>query len=207
MNTVTVRDKVTGSEWHYDISDPEEWDFLSRTGEWEGDILILTLPQVAAIKRWDVSDIMNKVENAMDELGIPEIVMKLPKKQIEVVDWSACSDQDLQEHLTQYGGWKAYLDAQMSYLEAKKLVLERGFEEGMFRAMASLSAKIDGRKPAKDILHGEAIAKFPRLRDTKIELVEAEALYVRLSGVRNAFKSAYDSVSRVVALRSQMRMG
>ena len=50
-------------------------------------------------------------------------------------------------------------------------------------------------------MRGEAIASNSSLKRTRQELIEEEGMYVRLSGIRNAYKSMYDAVSRVVALR------
>ena len=96
------------------------------------------------------------------------------------------------------------LDPKLASVESRKSILEASFEEGLNRMLYILEEKYGDegrRRPNKESLRGEAIASNSSLKRTRQELIEEEGMYVRLSGIRNAYKSMYDAVSRVVALR------
>ena len=43
---------------------------------------------------------------------------------------------------------------------------------------------------------------YSSLKQLKQELIEQEAIHTKVAGLLNAYKAAYDSVSRIVTLRS-----
>ena len=44
--------------------------------------------------------------------------------------------------------------------------------------------------------------KYEQLKELRREVIEQEAIHSRLQGLLNAYKAAYDAVSRVVTLRT-----
>lgn len=193
----------------YDI-DPEEYDFIeSRATKDEYGNLILSMPLLASIKKFLPEDILQKVDIYIQEMNVPEIVMHNDRKpDIQFGDLNICTDKQLVEYLSIYGGYKAYLEAQLAYVESKRGVLTSGFEEGLAKMMWSLERgyeKEGKKKPNKESLHGEAVATNPTLRKIRQDLIETEALWTRVLGMRNSYRAAYEAVSRVVALRTNAK--
>ena len=107
--------------------------------------------------------------------------------------------------LVVYGGYKAYLEAQLADCDAKRSAIDAAFDEGLATAMYKLNTErevLGKRKPTKDEVRGEALDTYPQLRELRREGIEQNALYKKLAGLFNAYKAAYDAVSRVVTLRT-----
>ena len=58
------------------------------------------------------------------------------------------------------------------------------------------------KKATKDEVRGEALDTYDQLKELRREVIEQETIYKKLGGLLNTYKAAYDSVSRVVALRT-----
>ena len=58
------------------------------------------------------------------------------------------------------------------------------------------------KKPTREELRGEIISRFESLRELKRDLIEQQALLKKMSGLLNTYTTAYNTVSRIVALRT-----
>ena len=58
------------------------------------------------------------------------------------------------------------------------------------------------KKLTRDEVRGAALANYPQLRELSREIIEQEAVYLKMNGVLSAYTSAYHTVSRIVALRT-----
>lgn len=206
---VIVKDGTTGLEWIYDIQDATEFEFLTKRAKIdEAGNYILTMPEIASLKRWLPKEVLEKIDVQIDELGVPELVVNLEipaeKRKIEFSDINNHTNQQLEQYLTMYGGFKAYLETQLAYYEAKQGVLEATYEEALAKMLYTLSQKYE-KKPTKEVLHGEAIASSPQLKKLRQDLIEVEAMCRRVQGLRDSYRAVYDTVSRVVALRISSR--
>lgn len=205
QNQVYVRDDTYNLLWIYDV-DPNEWDFVrSAAKKDDNGNLILSLPLTAALRKWDANDILSKNEQYLNDMKIPKFVIDIKEgENFKLPELNNCTNEQLEELLSILGGWRSYLEAQLSYVQSKKSILEAGFEEGLAKTMAMVSKKYfesDVRRPLKETLRGEALSMNHMLRQTRLDLIETNALCIRLTGYRDSYRSMYDAVSRVVALR------
>ena len=149
--------------------------------------------------------VLRRVDSYFEQLELPQLEADLEApKIIAISDLDDCTNKDLENYLLLFGGFRSYLDTKLASVESRKTILEASFEEGLNRMLYILEEKYGDegrRRPNKESLRGEAIASNSSLKRTRQELIEEEGMYVRLSGIRNAYKSMYDAVSRVVALR------
>ncbi len=149
--------------------------------------------------------VLRRVDSYFEQLELPQLEADLEApKIIAISDLEDCTNKDLENYLLLFGGFRSYLDTKLASVESRKTILEASFEEGLNRMLYILEEKYGDegrRRPNKESLRGEAIASNSSLKRTRQELIEEEGMYVRLSGIRNAYKSMYDAVSRVVALR------
>lgn len=192
-----------GVEWSYRVDDdPEIYKIVKSKGTIdERGRLVLTLPLVAALKGWNFEVAIKKIEQEMKEINVPDIFVDIIEKgKITIPNFDKCTNLQLEEHLSLFGGYRAYLEAQLAYLESKRQVLDSSFEEGMSKSMFLLSQGRE-KKPLKEALHGEAIASNSLLRKTKQDLIELNGLHARVLGMRDAYKSLWDTVSRIMSLR------
>tara|TARA_R110000824_G_scaffold356114_2_gene543322 strand:+ start:222 stop:722 length:501 start_codon:yes stop_codon:yes gene_type:complete len=158
--------------------------------------------------KWDP---MKAVENAQKEiasLGFPAI------KELEApedLNWSEvhnASDKELAKYLVLYGGSTAYMEIVVSKDEAIIGVLEAVYNEGYSRAKYKLITEYEEagkKKPTNDQTHNEVVSRFRELREQQREIVSYQvALKIKDSHLK-AYSKMYDTVSRVVGLRTYGR--
>lgn len=143
---------------------------------------------------------------------IPQIELseEIKTKKIQLVDFSNISNAELEEYLSYFGSWKSYLDGIIGQLEANKDALDSSFEEGLIKKMFELARdRMDKgeRKYAKELLRGEALSTSKKLSLARKEVIELQKQVTKLSGYRNQMKSSYDTISRIVAIRTQAYEG
>ena len=205
---VIVKDKSSGLEWIYDV-EPEELDFLKEKGEWDDSgNLVLNSPLIAGIKGFSPDKTIESVEQEVIEMQVPALeidIDTIERPSLKLEDLNKSTNLELEEYLAMVGADRAYLEAQLSLVEARRGILESSFEEGLNKMYYTLEQKYrsaNGRKPVKESLRGEALASNPNLGNLRKELIQTDALYIRTLGLRNAYKIMWDTVSRVIALRT-----
>ena len=159
-----------------------------------------------------IDKISETVQEYLEKLNLPgsqvsPIVQNFKIDGIGVV--IDATDDQLSELLVFYGSWKAFLDATLSALEADKAILSETFTEGIFAGYYKLHKEYFSRhekQPIKDVVRGEILATNPTLNKVKKDLMTTEAKVIYLKGVRESYKTLYDTVSRVVALRLRGKM-
>ena len=160
-------------------------------------------------RRFSSEEILATAERYLRDVSVPNLNIEIAERQdIQLGDLNKATNEQLEEYLSVFGGYRAYLESQLSVIEARKGVLEAGFEEGLNKAFYYLSQKYAdhaGRKPTKEAMRGEAIAENPQLRKARQDLIEVGAIYTRVKGLRDAYLSAFTVVSRIVSLRSSSR--
>lgn len=205
-NQVVIKDNDFGITWIFDINDTVELEFLEKQGKRDeyGNI-VLSYPSIAALKRWTVEDAMKKAEDYTKELNVPKLSVNIiDDEPVKLSNLQNMTNSNLEELLSKFGGYRAYLETHVSYLTSKKGVLEATFEEGLAKMVFILSQKYDKRMQ-KEILHGEAIAINPQLKKIKQDLIETTAQLDQVAGLRDSFKVAFETVSRIVSLRISSR--
>ena len=146
------------------------------------------------------------------EYEVPQIELSeaIKTKKIELVDFSNLGNKELEEYLSYFGSWKSYLDGIIGQLEANKDALDSSFEEGLIKRMYELARdRMDKgeKKYPKELLRGEALSSSEPLSIVRKEVIELQKQVTRLSGYRNQMKSSYDTISRIVAIRTQAYEG
>ena len=104
-----------------------------------------------------------------------------------------------------YGGYKGYLETRVADIEAIVGVLDASFNESYHTALFKVTQEYDEqgkKKPTREELRGEILTKYETLRDLKKDLIGQQALLKKMQGLLNTYTTAYNTVSRVVALRT-----
>jgi hypothetical protein len=157
---------------------------------------------------WSPNTAIARVDAYISTLGIPEITISVDVDSIDLPDLSNAANDDLASMMSNFGGWRSYLEAKVSEAEAKKSVFESGIEEALAKAMAVIARRYQAegeKKPVKELLRVEAFDSNDSLKQAKIDLIEIEAVWIRLVGLRNQFKVYQETISRVIALRTAFR--
>ena len=157
------------------------------------------------VEKWTPMKALGKANRVIDELMVPPFKTDLSEQpNLEFSNLMNADAKTLEEVLKLYGGYKAYLESQLADCDAKRSALEAAFDEGLATAMYKLNSEREttSRKPTKDEVRGEALAKYSQLRELRREVIEQDSFHKKLSGLLNTYKAAYDAVSRVVALRT-----
>ena len=156
--------------------------------------------------KWTPMKALGRATRIVNELGIPTIKMTIEEsEELEFSDLMNADNTKLEHFLMFYGGYKAYLESQVADCDAKRSALEAAFDEGLATAMFKLNREresIGKKKATKDEVRCEALDTYDQLRELRREVIEQETIYKKLGGLLNTYKAAYDSVSRVVALRT-----
>ena len=148
-------------------------------------------------------DILEHIEEYIGGLSVPNFRINGDAEDFvfpEINDM--ISDEELSIYISKTGGYQAYLDTQLAVIEAKKQVIEATYEAAIGEAMYRVSEDYV-KKPTKELLRAEALAKDERLERTRAYIVELEGIARRISGLRDGFKTAFLAASRIVTIRSQ----
>tara|TARA_R110002020_G_scaffold340501_1_gene555355 strand:- start:600 stop:1118 length:519 start_codon:yes stop_codon:yes gene_type:complete len=156
--------------------------------------------------QWTPMKALGRAQRQLDDLSIP-IFGKDITKEYEL-NFSNLMNEDnrkLEEYLTAYGGYKAYLETQLADVSSKKNALEAAFDEGFATAIFRLAEEREEegkKKLTREEVRGAAMSKYEQLRELRREVIEQEIVHTRISGLLSAYKAAYDAVSRIVTLRT-----
>lgn len=205
-----LKDDFKGFEYIYDIPDDEVMAFLQKHGERdEMNNVVLSAPVIAALPRFSPESVIQQADEFVRKLSVPFIIVNsdsdMSLKEVDGTQLYKCTNDQLQEYLSLFGGYRAYLDAELAKVEARRKVLEMMFDEGLSKTLYELTMQYrqeDGRKPTKEALRGESLSKNNVLKRTRQEMIQSEALVIRIVGLRDSIKCLYDTVSRLVTLRA-----
>ena len=161
---------------------------------------------MADIQRWSPLTALANAETFITELSIPAIGKEVTKDySVDFTNLMNATNQQLEEFLTMFGGYKAYLENQLADVTATKTALEAAFNERYSTAIYTLAEDREqqGKKRlTREEVRGAAFSIYPGLIELRKQIIDQEAIYIRVSGLLNAYKSAYDAVSRIVTLRN-----
>ena len=156
--------------------------------------------------KWSPLMALQKADQYIEDIHIPS--MKINLEEREELDFSNLMNADskqLEVFLSVYGGYKAYLECQVADVEAKKMALESYFDEGYSKAIYRVNdeREVEGRKKlTKEEVRGAVLDRYTELWDLRQTLIEYETIYTKVKGLLIAYTSAFNAVSRVVALRT-----
>ena len=157
-------------------------------------------------EKWSPMKALGKVNKSVAELMIPPFQADLSEHPtLEFSNLMNADPRALEEFLVLYGGYKAYLESQLADIDSAKSALKAAFEEGFATAVYKISEdrEAEGKKKfTRDEIRGAATSLYPQLRHISREIIEQQALHTKISGLLNAYSSAYHTVSRIISLRT-----
>jgi len=115
------------------------------------------------------------------------------------------SNDGLQEYIVMYGGYRAYLEVELSDVQSQLKVLEGHFQElyNIYIFKLANQRETEGlKKLTREEIRGACMSQSTELNSLRKEILGEEAKSTRLGGLLNAYKAAYDAVSRIVTLRN-----
>lgn len=156
--------------------------------------------------KWSPFKALAKADAFVEELNIPPLSKEVTKEyNLDFTNLMNTDNKQLEEFLTMFGGYRAYLEYQLADITSKKGALEAAFDEGYSTAIYRLVEERETagkKKLTRDEVRGAALDKYQSLKELRREIIEQEAVHTKVAGLLNAYKAAYDAVSRVVTLRS-----
>ena len=155
---------------------------------------------------WTVNKALRNAEKEMDALNIPSFNMDLtPREDLDFSNLMNVENSQLEIFLTMYGGYKDYIETELADQEAIVGALEASFVEDYSIAHFKVGreyTELSMRKPTKEELRGEILTKFPDILAAKQKIIDEKVKLEKVSGLLNTYTTAYNTVSRVVALRT-----
>ena len=156
--------------------------------------------------RWTPMKALGKAQKQLDDLTVPSLGKEITKDyQLNFTDLMNEDNRKLEEYLTAYGGYKAYLETQLADITSKKNAIEAAFDEGYATAIFRLAEEREEegkKKLTREEVRGAAMSKYDQLKELRREVIEQEIVHTRVAGLLSAYKAAYDAVSRIVTLRT-----
>ena len=136
---------------------------------------------------------------------MPSFKKQDAREDLDFSNLSQYDNKELEDFLTMYGGYKAYMETKVSDVEATVGAYDAAFNEGYNTALYKVVKEYESeglKKPTREELRGEILTRFDSLREQKQELINQQAILKRMMGLLNTYTTAYNTVSRVVALRT-----
>jgi len=156
--------------------------------------------------QWTPIKALGRAQQQIDDLTIPPLGKEIIKEyQLNFTNLMNEDNRKLEEYLTAYGGYKAYLETQLADISSKKNALEAAFDEGYATAIFRLAEEREEegkKKLTREEVRGAAMSKYDQLKELRREVIEQDIVHTRVAGLLSAYKAAYDAVSRIVTLRT-----
>jgi len=155
---------------------------------------------------WNPIKALVNAQRSVDELNVPPFQTNLTEREdLEFANLMNYDNRKLEEFLIAYGGYRAYLEAHVADSEAKKKALEAAFDEGYSTAIYRIATEREEagqKKFTREEIRGAALSTYESLKELRQEVIEQTAMQQKIGGLLNAYKAAYDAVSRIVTLRT-----
>ena len=157
-------------------------------------------------KAWTPMKALGRANRAIDELMVPKFTADLSEDpHLEFSNLMNADSRALEQFLILYGGYKAYLEAAVADVEAVRDALKAAFDNGYQTAGHKIAEDREGegrKKLTRDEVKGATLKTYPSLRELNREIIEQEVIYTKMYGLLSAYTSAYNTVSRIVTLRT-----
>jgi len=155
---------------------------------------------------WTPFKAISQADAFLDDLMVPAIGREVTKEyDLDFSNLMNAESRQLEEFLTMFGGYKAYLESQLAHIDANKSAIEAAFDEGYATAVYNIASarETEGQKKlTRDEIRGAVFNMYSSLKELRREVIDQETIYKKVAGLLNAYKAAYDAVSRIVALRT-----
>lgn len=193
LERIEVDDEF-GQRWVVTPAD-SAWDRCVEEYRKNGNVAPVLLP-LAVVRDhmgWGWWTVFKNQQEFINGLGIP-----LPSPDT-LPGAGDLTDETLREMLQRFGGYVVYLEGVMGNLAGRITALRDSLSTAVLVETAQLEDVRGATEKAKE---ARVMADSELLRRTKRMLIEEEALSAVVRGIRDAYKQAYDTVSRQVTLRS-----
>ena len=171
----------------------------------------MTLRMEKRDTKWSPFKALERAEEFVEDLAIPPLGKEVTKEYgLDFTNLMNVDNKQLEEFLTMFCGYRAYLEHQLADVTSKKGAVEAAFDEGYATAIYRLAEEREQagkKKLTREEVRGAALDKYDTLKELRREVIELETIHTKVAGLLNAYKSAYDAVSRVVTLRALGREG
>ena len=156
---------------------------------------------------WTPMKALGKAQKEVDSLGLPPLTVDLEEnKTLEFSKLNTYDNKILADFLAMYGGYKAYLETKIAGIESKVGALNAAFDEGYSTALyrtVKMYEESGVKKPTREELRGEVMTRFDELREQKKDIIDQTVELKKFQGLLNTYTTAYQTVSRVVTLRTK----
>ena len=150
--------------------------------------------------------VLAKADDYLADLLVPRFKVDLDAEpSLEFANLMDADRKALEEFLSVYGGYKAYLESQVADEEAKNTALESYFDEGYAKASFRVNndREEDGKKKlTREEVRGAVLDGFEELWELRQAVIEQEAIYIKVKGWLTAYSSAFNAVSIKVLMSS-----
>ena len=156
-------------------------------------------------RKWSPKVALEKVNNEIESYGVPSFTPKTDEIDVDFNDIMNSSDVDLQKFLAFHGGWKAYLEIKVAEIESVLGILQASFDENYSAALYKIAQEYEQeekRKPTRDEFRGVILNRYKTLSDSIKDIIERKALHRKVTGSLSMHTSLYNSVSRIISLRT-----
>ena len=150
--------------------------------------------------KWTTMKALGRAQKELEALGLPSFKKQDAREDLDFSNLSQYDNKELEDFLTMYGGYKAYMETKVSDVEATVGAYDAAFNEGYNTALYKVVKEYESeglKKPTREELRGEILTRFDSLREQN-----QQAILKRMMGLLNTYTTAYNTVSRVVALRT-----
>ena len=130
---------------------------------------------MAEVQRWSPLTALANAETFITELSIPAIGKEVTKDySVDFTNLMNATNSQLEEFLTMFGGYKAYLENQLADVTATKTALEAAFNERYSTAIYKLAdeREEEGKKKlTREEVRGAAFERYPNLTELRKEII------------------------------------
>lgn len=185
---IMIHDEL-GQEWHVDAED-ELWEDVRKLTNDGATDAILPLSTIFAKRGWGWWSCFKTQDEWLRGIGVP-----LPDHNT-LAEVSGKSAADLTVLLQRFGGYIAFLEAQVGLLAGRRNALESAYKAAVMVHAAELEGKASEKSKEAQVL-----AESETLKQTKRLYIETDMLYETARGMCEGYVKAYEAVSRVVSVR------
>ena len=154
-------------------------------------------------KRWSYQDAIAFAKQERKDHPVPWV--EINQNADETLDFgevNSASNKELEAYLAIYGGNKAILEQVVASHQMKLGAMQAQFEEGYNVAFAQVMKDAIGKKPTRDEARGIIMNTNKGLADLFKKMTEMEAAKVYEEGRLRLYTQCWNTISRVVALRT-----
>ena len=155
-------------------------------------------------KRWSYQDAIAFAKQERKDHPVPWV--EINQNADETLDFgevNSASNKELEAYLAIYGGNKAILEQVVASHQMKLGAMQAQFEEGYNVAFAQVMKDAIGKKPTRDEARGIIMNTNKGLADLVKKMTEMEAAKTYEEGRLRLYTQCWNTVSRIVALRTK----